>query len=324
MCLQSVIECDIDGTLTLGDLDPDGKSVCPSCTSCSSNDDYSNACVICLEAFRVGDTVSWSKDISCLHVFHHDCILQWLENPKHDDCPSCRYSIVNFDYDDSSECGCRHEEEEHDLEVPSSAPIAFLIIDGLISRARRASYSLIGSSVNTHNPFHDIPPTIDLRRVLSEGSDAVGVRTISLLHCLTLRRGSSGAYSRIVTLDAVDSDVESQLLSTDDVLSLQRPITMRRSVSEGAFYESFSLPTGEPAGGLLSASRVAFTRVSSGLYSRISSRVDSADPSKSYLLDNDLDEEEDIVTDEYVSAVQGSNTNVNLEIGVSSGLVRVV
>jgi hypothetical protein len=95
-------------------------------------------------------------------------------------------------------------------------------------------------------------------------------------------------------------------------------------VSEGAFYESFSLPTGEPAGGLLSASRVAFTRVSSGLYSRISSRFDSADPSKSYLHDDVLDEEEDILTDEYDSADQPSNTKVNLEKGVSNGLVRVV
>jgi hypothetical protein len=53
-------------------------------------------------------------------------------------------------------------------------------------------------------------------------------------------------------------------------------------------------------------------------------KVSPGRPSESYLPDNDFDEEEDIVTDKNDSTHQASKPNVNLEIGVSSGLVRVV
>lgn len=316
-----MVECDKDGNLTLGDVDPDGKLFEGESISCSSDDEDSTACVICLEPFRVGDTVSWSQgNNECLHVFHHECILQWLENPKHDDCPSCRYNILHFD-DDTSECGSIHEEEDN-LEVPS-APIAFVIIDGLISRARRASYSLIGSSVEAHTSFdnHDMPPPFNLRRVVSEGRGTV--RATSLVHRASLRRGSSGAYSYIVALDSAETDVESQLGDAnmpDDTLSLKRPISIRRTLSERPYYRSTCLPIEDPATGLLSVSRVAFRRVSSGLFSRLPSTLDSIDPSKSYR-NNDLDDGY-IVMGEQVAADQSSSIDVDLEMGASSGLSK--
>jgi Ring finger domain len=89
-------------------------------------------CCICLESYRVGDIVAWSGGStcrrspepraapealtgsavpsnsvaeinvsaadnatpSCLHVFHRKCIVQWLEHPLHDDCPSCRTVLL--------------------------------------------------------------------------------------------------------------------------------------------------------------------------------------------------------------------------------------
>eukprot|EP00550_Attheya_septentrionalis_P009186 CAMPEP_0198287088 /NCGR_PEP_ID=MMETSP1449-20131203/6011_1 /TAXON_ID=420275 /ORGANISM="Attheya septentrionalis, Strain CCMP2084" /LENGTH=199 /DNA_ID=CAMNT_0043984987 /DNA_START=46 /DNA_END=642 /DNA_ORIENTATION=- len=36
-----------------------------------------NTCSICLEAFQVGDKISWSENIKCKHVFHHECIVHW-------------------------------------------------------------------------------------------------------------------------------------------------------------------------------------------------------------------------------------------------------
>eukprot|EP00934_Nitzschia_sp_Nitz4_P007991 Nitzschia sp. Nitz4//scaffold108_size72880//21399//22877//NITZ4_005810-RA/size72880-processed-gene-0.49-mRNA-1//-1//CDS//3329532654//7981//frame0 len=55
----------------------------------------SPGCSICLEAFHVGDKVSWSTDSRCCHVFHHDCIREWLLRRIH--CPCCRKVLLPVD-----------------------------------------------------------------------------------------------------------------------------------------------------------------------------------------------------------------------------------
>jgi Ring finger domain len=36
-------------------------------------------CVICLNTFVVGDRVTWSSNKACNHLFHEECILDWLK-----------------------------------------------------------------------------------------------------------------------------------------------------------------------------------------------------------------------------------------------------
>ncbi len=45
-------------------------------------------CNICLEEYKVGEKIGWSKNDECYHAFHKDCIIEWLAN--HDECPICR------------------------------------------------------------------------------------------------------------------------------------------------------------------------------------------------------------------------------------------
>jgi Ring finger domain len=45
-------------------------------------------CSICMDEFEVGDTVSWAPHALCTHVFHHQCIKNWLL--RHAECPCCR------------------------------------------------------------------------------------------------------------------------------------------------------------------------------------------------------------------------------------------
>jgi len=59
-------------------------------TITNSNDPNAQTCAICLDNFKVGESVSWSRHlIDCKHVFHHACIAAWLSG-RNDDCPCCR------------------------------------------------------------------------------------------------------------------------------------------------------------------------------------------------------------------------------------------
>ena len=124
------------------------------------NDDTAAGCSICLEPYRVGDVVAWTArppqqedDTACLHVFHHACILEWLANPKKNDCPTCRAKILwdrseeendeeEDDKGDDDDDG-NENEDNHDGSVNSSV---FCVMHGLIARARRTSNKFMGSS----------------------------------------------------------------------------------------------------------------------------------------------------------------------------------
>eukprot|EP01101_Sappina_pedata_P012176 TRINITY_DN8316_c0_g1_i1.p1 TRINITY_DN8316_c0_g1~~TRINITY_DN8316_c0_g1_i1.p1 ORF type:complete len:294 (+),score=75.82 TRINITY_DN8316_c0_g1_i1:261-1142(+) len=45
-------------------------------------------CIVCMEEF---ERTSKAKQLPCGHLFHFDCILEWLE--RHNTCPMCRESL---------------------------------------------------------------------------------------------------------------------------------------------------------------------------------------------------------------------------------------
>lgn len=49
-------------------------------------------CVICLENYNVGETICVPIRKECNHVFHEECIVEWLKT--HSDCPLCRIKII--------------------------------------------------------------------------------------------------------------------------------------------------------------------------------------------------------------------------------------
>jgi hypothetical protein len=55
--------------------------------SCTTGD---NLCPICLCGYKKGDSLIVANH--CSHMFHKDCILEWLD--AHDDCPICRTGMV--------------------------------------------------------------------------------------------------------------------------------------------------------------------------------------------------------------------------------------
>ncbi|KAJ7543717.1 hypothetical protein O6H91_09G049900 [Diphasiastrum complanatum] len=51
-------------------------------------------CSICKDVFGLGDA---AKQLPCLHLYHHDCILPWLSSRN--SCPMCRYELPTDDPD---------------------------------------------------------------------------------------------------------------------------------------------------------------------------------------------------------------------------------
>ncbi len=68
----------------LGSMDTSQRST----TSLASSLYSPKSCHICLEKYKVGDEITWSRNDQCAHVFHLDCILDWLMD--NDQCPVCR------------------------------------------------------------------------------------------------------------------------------------------------------------------------------------------------------------------------------------------
>jgi hypothetical protein len=58
------------------------------CDSLAGEDEMAG-CAICLSHFRPQELVCKSNNSSCEHVFHKDCMVDWLMK-RHDNCPMCR------------------------------------------------------------------------------------------------------------------------------------------------------------------------------------------------------------------------------------------
>jgi Ring finger domain len=60
------------------------------CGTMNGNRSVPGVCAICLGAYEAGERISWSPDINCQHVFHSDCIIEWLAKKEEPRCPVCR------------------------------------------------------------------------------------------------------------------------------------------------------------------------------------------------------------------------------------------
>lgn len=128
--------CNEKGDIETGNSSTEGPTPATAEKS-SKNDgevddpDEDQICMICLDLFVQGDTVSWSRhNETCTHVFHTDCIRPWLEEKRQDECPSCRSTLICYPCDDDESEGKDGEKAKDDINDSF-----FLIVHGLISRA---------------------------------------------------------------------------------------------------------------------------------------------------------------------------------------------
>ena len=74
------------------------------CSSYEEEDekDPKQECIICMEGFKVGDIVSFSPAEGCHHIFHHNCLRQWLLRKS--GCPCCRVIMLPIDRPEPKGC----------------------------------------------------------------------------------------------------------------------------------------------------------------------------------------------------------------------------
>lgn len=56
-----------------------------------------DSCAICLAEYEHAERIKRSCNCNCKHVFHAECILDWLEQSK--ECPCCRADYIDSDID---------------------------------------------------------------------------------------------------------------------------------------------------------------------------------------------------------------------------------
>ncbi len=96
-------------------------------------EDQGQECSICMEAFKVGDVVSFSPAEGCYHVFHHNCLRRWLLRKT--DCPCCRVTMLPIDRPKPKD---REEQRNEEVSPPTDA-------SRIISSGQRRSFRRPGS-----------------------------------------------------------------------------------------------------------------------------------------------------------------------------------
>lgn len=74
------------------------------------DDDDKPTCTICFNPYEAGDEICWSNNPQCNHMFHKDCIEEWLL--RHDECPCCRLNYLVFPKEVTAEENAIEHEEE--------------------------------------------------------------------------------------------------------------------------------------------------------------------------------------------------------------------
>jgi Ring finger domain len=87
-------------------------------------------CPICMEPFAVGDIVSWSSYEKCSHVYHHQCIKEWLL--RHNNCPFCREIFLPVDRA-NTKITMKVFRELSDLRAKRAEKTYYCVQDGLVT-----------------------------------------------------------------------------------------------------------------------------------------------------------------------------------------------
>jgi len=156
----------------------------------------SSECMICMEVFEKGSEVSWSSSEDCNHVFHKECIIEWLIS--HTDCPYCRNCMLPVD----------------SAEVLDSVTIRRM--RKLLSKKEKSSYFCLdrGLIINGSDNQLDSCSEIGVTITASKSPETIEINAPSQ----TEKKGDSEDKNSLMkSIMPVERKVESKIPETDEV-----------------------------------------------------------------------------------------------------------
>ncbi|GMI88570.1 hypothetical protein HRI_002526300 [Hibiscus trionum] len=83
---------DLDEAITMPDYpQSEQQTVTDLVSNMPMVDRAAGSCSVCMESFDKFEEVA--RQVSCGHVYHHNCITGWLLNGNNNSCPLCRREI---------------------------------------------------------------------------------------------------------------------------------------------------------------------------------------------------------------------------------------
>ena len=129
-------------------------------------------CAVCLSPYEVGEQVIYASEDSCLHCFHHDCIVQWLAKKRDSKCPLCRQAFCAPTDVEPAESSSQQHQAMQSPYLTNHRELSLLVLQNSLrnsSMSRRSPFGTSGMSSSTPQSSTVVLPT----RVVTEEEEII-------------------------------------------------------------------------------------------------------------------------------------------------------
>jgi len=195
-------------------------------------------CTLCIDEYVDGDIVVWS-DLLCSHVFHKECLMQWLSKGKKR-CPVCRHWFVPGAKIDDQKLAHGETWKRALKEMEQREK------DEKENKKRLALLSQKGNTLNTHKGINTKSDEFQSDESKEDFTETVSLSSSSLSCNIELRNDESGlTIPHQNSLDSEytslsDGSLEISELDTQEITSTKHDAELNTEKSEACIHDEFN------------------------------------------------------------------------------------